>query len=47
MFAIDAERMAPGLRETAVNEGTQGSRIVYGLDHTDGTLNLSKSFFDF
>ncbi len=47
MFAIDAARMALGLRETAVNEGTQDSRIAYRLHYTDGNLNLLKSFFDF
>ncbi len=47
MFAIDTERMALNLGETAVNEGTQDFSIAYRLHHTDGTLNLSKSFFDF
>jgi hypothetical protein len=47
MFAIDAARMALGLREIAVNEGTQDSRIAYRLHYTDITLNLLKSFFDF
>jgi hypothetical protein len=47
MFAIDSEKMALDLRETAVNEGTQDSRIGYKLHHTDGALNLFKSVFDF
>ncbi len=47
MFAIDAARIALGLREIAVNEGIQDFRIAYRLQHTDGTLNLLKSFFDF
>jgi hypothetical protein len=47
MFAIDAEKMALDLRETAVNEGTEDSRIAYRLHQNVGTLNLLKSFFNF
>ncbi len=47
MFAIDAAKMALGLREIAENQGTQDSKIAYTLHHADSNLNLVKSIFDF
>ena len=47
MFAIDAAKMALGLREIAENQGTQDSKIAYTLHPADGNLNLLKSVFDF
>ena len=47
MFAIDAAKMALGLRQIAENQGTQGFRIAYILHCTDGNLNFLKSVFDF
>jgi hypothetical protein len=47
MFAIDAAKMALGLRQIAGNEGTQDSKIAYTLHHTDSNSNLLKSIFDF